>query len=129
MFQYDTEDAGLIYLANKIDDGIKARIDFNDSPGAKKIRKWYNRLYPLQILILCTYIIMTLFETPSWCLEKMHAIETQMSAGKTCGTLSLPYKGSDAESEKIINKSFCEQMREDSDSILNTCNDAQKTFT
>ena len=78
LFQYDTEDAGLIYLANRIDDGIKARIDFNDSPGAKTIRKWYNRLYPLQILILCTYVAMTAFETPSWCLEKMHAIETQV---------------------------------------------------
>lgn len=40
-----------------------------ESPNAKAYRIWHKRLNPLKYMTLFTYVFLTQFERPDWCLD------------------------------------------------------------
>ena len=70
-FKFETMggDASLLHLASQIDRGIKKRLQEKETEESKKWRAFYKILRPLKGFILFSYVLMTMFERPSWCLK------------------------------------------------------------
>ena len=73
MFKLETMggDASLLHLASRIDKGIRHKLKENESPRARKYRQIDERSRPLRYLMLFAYVLLTQFEKPAWCLNKM----------------------------------------------------------
>lgn len=91
-FSLDTMggDASLLHLISLIDRGISNRNRFKGGESAKMYHKIYKWCEPFKFILIGLYILLTQFEQPAFCLQKIHDNEKDFD-GSICNNASDKY--------------------------------------